>query len=146
MKVGDLMAKHVEFIDATATVQDAASLMGELDVSALPIGTADDLKGVITDRDILYRVVAEGKDPRRTQVLQVATKTIFSIKPEDPISNAMDLMASQNVRRLPVLDDAQRVIGWITLSDLSRHLLVESAVVQGALREITDSLGGGTTK
>ncbi|MDB5867236.1 MAG: hypothetical protein JWO70_5042, partial [Betaproteobacteria bacterium] len=61
MKVSDLMAKHVEFIDADATVQDAASLMGELDVSALPIGTADELKGVITDRDILYRVVAEGK-------------------------------------------------------------------------------------
>jgi CBS domain-containing protein len=144
MKVGDLMAKHVEFIDATATVQDAASLMGELDVSALPIGTADDLKGVITDRDILYRVVAEGKDPRRTQVLQVATKTIFSVRPEDPISNAMDLMASQNVRRLPVLDDAQRVIGWITLSDLSRHLLVESELMQGALREITDTVEGAT--
>ncbi|MDB5862776.1 MAG: hypothetical protein JWO70_582, partial [Betaproteobacteria bacterium] len=121
-------------------VQDAASLMGELDVSALPIGTADELKGVITDRDILYRVVAEGKDPRRTQVLQVATKTIFSVKPEDPIAAAMDLMASQNVRRLPVLDDAQRVIGWITLSDLSRHLLVESEVMQGALKALTDTV------
>jgi CBS domain-containing protein len=143
VKVSDLMAKHVEFIDATATVQDAASLMGELDVSALPIGTADDLKGVITDRDILYRVVAEGKDPRRTPVLQVSTRTIFSVRPEDPISSAMDLMASQNVRRLPVLDDAQRVIGWITLSDLSRHLLVESDLMQGALREITDSVDGG---
>jgi CBS domain-containing protein len=140
VKVGDLMAKHVEFIDAGATVQDAASLMGELDVSALPIGTADALKGVITDRDILYRVVAEGKDPRRTQVLQVATKTIFSVKPEDPITAAMDLMASQNVRRLPVLDDAQRVIGWITLSDLSRHLLVESEVMQGALKALTDTV------
>ncbi|MDB5902466.1 MAG: hypothetical protein JWM26_1344 [Betaproteobacteria bacterium] len=142
MKVADLMAKHVEFIDADATIQDAASLMGELDVSALPIGTADDLKGVITDRDILYRVVAEGKDPRRTPVLQVSTRTIFSVRPEDPISSAMDLMASQNVRRLPVLDDAQRVIGWITLSDLSRHLLVESDLMQGALREITDSVDG----
>jgi CBS domain-containing protein len=136
------MAKHVEFIDGDATVQDAASLMGELDVSALPIGTADDLKGVITDRDILYRVVAEGKDPRRTPVLQVSTRTIFSVRPEDPITSAMDLMASQNVRRLPVLDDAQRVIGWITLSDLSRHLLVESELMQGALREITDSVDG----
>ena|SRR5687767_7878390 len=137
------MAKHVEFIDPDATVQDAASLMGELDVSALPIGSAEDLKGVITDRDILYRVVAEGKDPRRTQVQNVATKTIFSCKPEDPISTAMNLMASQNVRRLPVLDDAERVIGWITLSDLSRHLLVESEIVQGALREITDTVPAG---
>ena len=138
MNVSDLMATHVEFIDADATVQDAAALMGELDVSALPIGSAEDLKGIITDRDILYRVVAEGKDPRRTTVLQVATKTVFSCKPEDALTVAMDLMASQNVRRLPVLDDAQRVIGWLTLSDLSRHLLVESEVVQTALHDVTE--------
>ena len=145
MKVSELMAKHVEFIDPTATVQDAASMMGELDVGALPIGTAEDLKGVITDRDILYRVVAEGKDPRRVQVLQVATKTMFSCKPEDPVKTAMDLMASQNVRRLPVVDDANRVVGWITLSDLSRHLLVQSEVVQGALKEMTDTVGAGAS-
>ena len=143
MKVSDLMAQHVEFIDAEATVQDAAALMGELDVSALPIGTADALKGIITDRDILYRVVAEGRDVRRTPVLQVASKQIFTCKPEDLLSTAMDLMASQNVRRLPVLDEAQRVVGWLTLSDLSRHLLVQSEVVQGALREITDRIGAG---
>ena len=145
MKVAELMAKHVEFIESDATVQDAASLMGELDVSALPIGSAEDLKGVITDRDILYRVVAEGKDPRRTSVLQVATKLVFSCKPEDDMSVAMNLMASQNVRRLPVMDDAQRVTGWITLSDLSRHLLVESEVVQSALTDITDRVAAGDT-
>jgi CBS domain-containing protein len=138
MKVSDLMARHVEFIEPDATVQDAAALMGELDVSALPIGTPDDLKGIITDRDILYRLVAEGKDPRRTSVLQVATRIVFSCRPDDNLSTAMDLMASQNVRRLPVMDEAQRVVGWLTLSDLSRHLLVESEVVQSALKEMTD--------
>ena len=143
MKVSELMAKHVEFVEADATIQDTAALMGELDVGALPIGTAEDLKGVITDRDILYRVVAEGKDPRRIPVIQVATKLVFSCKPEDDLSVAMDLMASQNVRRLPVLDDAQRVTGWITLSDISRHLLVESEVVQGALTQITDRVAPG---
>ena len=143
MKVSELMAKHVEFIDPNASVQDAASMMGELDVGALPIGTAEDLKGVITDRDILYRVVAEGKDPRRTQVIHVATKTLFNCSPEDPVNTAMDLMASQNVRRLPVLDDAKHVVGWITLSDLSRHLLVSNEVVQNALREITDTVTKG---
>jgi CBS domain-containing protein len=136
------MATTVEFIEPEATVRDAAALMGELDVSALPIGTADDLKGIITDRDILYRVVAEGKDPRRTQVLQVASRDVFTCRPEDPLSAAMDVMAAQNVRRLPVVDDAGRVIGWITLSDLSRHLLVENNTIQTALREITDRVGG----
>jgi CBS domain-containing protein len=144
MKVADLMTRHVEFIEPNATVQDAAALMGELDVSALPIGTAEDLKGIITDRDILYRLVAEGKDPRRTTVLQIGSKLIFSCRAEDSLTAAMDLMASQNVRRLPVLDDAQRVVGWLTLSDLSRHLLVESGLVQAALREATDRLGGSS--
>ena len=138
MKVSELMAKHVEFLEPDSTVQDAAALMGELDVSALPIGTADALKGVLTDRDILYRLVAEGRDPRRTAALEIATRQIFSCRPDDPLSTAMDLMASQNVRRLPVLDEAQRVVGWITLSDLSRHLLVGSDVVQNALRDLTD--------
>ena len=142
MKVSDLMAKHVEFIEPDASVQEAAALMGELDVSALPIGTAEDLKGVITDRDILYRVVAEGKDPRRTNVLQAATKNVFTCKADDPLTVATDLMASQNLRRLPVVDDAERVIGWLTLSDVSRHLLVGSEIVQNALHDMTDKIAG----
>ena len=141
MKVGDLMATVVEFLDPGASAQDAALLMGELDVGALPIGNADDLQGIITDRDILYRLVAEGKDPRRTPALQIASRQIFSCGPEDAVSAAMDVMASQNVRRLPVIDDAQRVVGWITLSDLSRHLLVGSDLVQNALKELTDKVG-----
>ena len=141
MKVSDLMSRHVEFIDPEATVQDAAALMGELDVSALPIGAADDLKGIITDRDILYRVVAEGRDPRRTSVLQAGTRQVFSCRPDDPLGEAMNLMAAQNLRRLPVVDEAQRVIGWLTLSDLSRHLLVQSEAVQNALKDVTERIG-----
>jgi CBS domain-containing protein len=144
MKVADLMARHVEFIEPDATVQDAASLMGELDISALPIGAPDALKGIITDRDILYRLVAEGKDPRRTKVIQIASKLVFSCRGEDELTVAMDLMASQNVRRLPVLDDAERVVGWLTLSDLSRRLLVESEVVQSALHDLTDRVGASS--
>ena len=138
MKVRDLMATHVEFIEPEASVQDAAALMGELDVGALPVGTADELKGIITDRDILYRVVAEGREPRRTPVMEVATRQIFSCSPDDPVSAAMDVMASQNVRRLPVMSESQRVVGWLTLSDLSRKLLLESGAVQTGLREVEE--------
>jgi CBS domain-containing protein len=141
MKVSDLMATVVEFLDPGASAQDAASLMGELDVGALPIGSPENLQGIITDRDILYRLVAEGKDPRRTSALQIASKQIFSCGPNDEIGAAMDVMASQNVRRLPVIDESQRVVGWITLSDLSRHLLVENETVQSALKQLTDKVG-----
>ena len=141
MKVSDLMASVVEFLDPGASAQDAASLMGELDVGALPIGSPDNLQGIITDRDILYRLVAEGKDPRRTPVLQIASKQIFSCGPNDDIGAAMEVMAAQNVRRLPVIDESQRVVGWIALSDLSRQLLVENETVQSALKQLTDKVG-----
>ena len=139
MRVADIMTRHVEFIEPDATAQEAASLMGELDVSALPVGTPDDLRGVVTGRDLLYRVVAEGKDPKRTRVVEVSTKQVFTCRVDDPLTTAMDLMASHNMRRLPVLD-ADRVVGWITLSDVSRRLLVDSEVVQNGLLDLTDRL------
>ena len=140
MKVADLMTRHVEFIEPEKTAQDAAALMGELDVSALPIGAPEDLKGIVTDRDLLYRVVAEGKDPRRTRILDVATRLVFTCRPDDSLMAAMDLMASHNIRRLPVADGS-RIVGWLSLSDLSRRLLIDSEVVQNGLRDLTDVLG-----
>ncbi len=140
MRVADVMTRHVEFIEPDATAQDAASLMGELDVSALPLGTPDDLKGVVTDRDLLYRVVAEGLDPKRTRLMDVATRLVFTCREDDPLATAMDLMAAHNIRRLPVTEDG-RVVGWLTLSDLSRRLLVDSEVVQNGLKDLTDALG-----
>jgi len=139
MRVSDMMTRHVEFIEPDATAQDAASLMGELDVSALPIGSPRNLRGVITDRDLLYRVVAEGKDPKRTRVWDVATKLVFTCRVDDPLTTAMDLMASHNIRRLPVME-GEEVVGWLTLSDLSRRLLVDSQVVQNGLRDLTEGL------
>ncbi len=140
MKVAEVMTRHVEFIEPDATAQDAAALMGELDVSALPLGTPDDLRGVITDRDLLYRVVAEGRDPRRTRVVEIATRLVFTCRADDGLTAAMDLMASHNIRRLPVVE-GERVVGWLSLSDLSRRLLLDSGVVQNGLKELTESLG-----
>jgi CBS domain-containing protein len=142
MKVTDFMTRHVEFIEPDATIQEAVILMGELDVSALPLGSPADLKGIITDRDILYRVVAEGKDPKRTRVVEVATRLVFTCRPDDPLITAMDVMASHNIRRLPVAEEGAGIVGWLTLSDVSRRLLVESEIVQNGLRDLTDRFDG----
>jgi CBS domain-containing protein len=139
MKVADVMTRHVEFIAAEASAQDAAALMGELDVSSLPVGSPEAINGILTDRDLLYRVVAEGKDPRRTRVGEVATRLVFTCRSDDPISTAMDLMASHNIRRLPVMAEGS-VVGWLTLSDLSRRLLVDSEIVQNGLKTLMDGL------
>ena len=139
MKVADVMTRHVEFVDPDASAQDAAALIGELDISAVPVGTPENLQGVITDKDLLFRVVAEGKDPKRTRVIDVATKLVFTCRSDDALPTALDLLASHNIRRLPVVDD-NRVVGWLTLSDVSRRLLVDSEIVQNGLRDLTEAL------
>ena len=138
MRVGEIMARYVEFIPAEIPVSEAAELMGELDVGALPVGTAEDLQGVVTDRDILYRVVAKGLGSADVTVGAIATRPVIGCGEEDSLQDAMSLMAAHLIRRLAVRDDGGRVIGWLTLGDVARHLLVESGSVQVVLRELTE--------
>ncbi|AWU95907.1 CBS domain-containing protein (plasmid) [Azospirillum ramasamyi] len=133
------MAKALEFIGPDATVQEAATLMGELDVGALPVGAAEDLLGILTDRDILFRVVAEGGDSTRVRVREVMSSSVFSCRDTDTLATAMDIMGAYHVRRLPVLDEAKHVVGWLTLSDVSRRLLLETDTIRNALGELSAS-------
>ena len=137
--VSEIMAKALEFIGPDATVQEAATLMGELDVGALPVGAAEDLLGILTDRDILFRVVAEGGDSTRVRVREVMSSSVFSCRDTDSLATAMDIMGAYHVRRLPVLDEAKHVVGWLTLSDVSRRLLLETDTIRNALGELSAS-------
>ena len=88
MKVADIMTRFVEFIDAHASVKEAAELMGELDVGALPAGSEDQVEGVVTDRDILYRVVARGLDPGVVRVRDVLSRPVIACGEDDTITAA----------------------------------------------------------
>ena len=139
MIVSEIMSREVEFIPPEASAQDAAELMGEIDVGALPVGTADRLHGVITDRDILYRVVSKGLDPVGTRLRDIASRPVITCRPDDTLHTAMDAMAANHVRRMPVHNaDTGLIVGWITLADISRALLVGSTGLQQALREMTE--------
>ena len=142
MRVADIMARTVEFIAPDATVQAAATLMGEIDVGALPVGTEADLQGILTDRDILFRLVAAGRDSARVRVREVMSSLIYSCGPDDTIEAAMDMMSSYHVRRLPVQDETGTVVGWVTLTDIARRLLIETETVRTALGELSESGAG----
>jgi CBS domain-containing protein len=142
MKVAEIMTVQVEFISPDATAQDAAAMMGELDVSALPLGSPESLQGVVTHRDLLYRVVAEGRDPKRTRVREIATSEVISCRSTDSVHAAMELMAGQNLRRLPVSDEG-RIVGWLTLSDIASKLLVGNQLIQNGLLEAADQASAG---
>ena len=135
--VADVMTRDVEFVEASTTIAEAAVAMGDLGVGALPVGTADDLQGIITDRDILFRVVARGLSNKTVTVGEVMTTTIFSCRQEDSITTALNLMGARNLRRLPVLDLNGRTIGLVTLADLSRRMLLDSGVVQRGVAELS---------
>lgn len=137
MLVSEIMARALEFIAPDDTLQEAAVLMAELDVGALPVGSPDDLQGVVTDRDILMRSVAEGRDPTRTRVREAMSSTVFTCRETDSLATAMDIMGSYHVRRLPVVDEGGIVTGWLTLSDVSRRLLLDTGAVREALKELS---------
>ena len=137
MRVADVMTRDIEFIDASASVAEAAAVMGDLGVGALPVGSAEDLQGVLTDRDILFRVVAKGLSNTGVTVGDVMTTTLYSCRQEDAVQTALDLMGARNLRRLPVLDADGVMVGLVTLSGLSRRMLLDSGVIQQAVREIS---------
>lgn len=140
MIVSEVMSREVEYIGQEASAQDAAELMGEIDVGALPVGTADRLHGIVTDRDILYRVVAKGLDPVSTRLRDIASRPVITCRPSDTLHSAMDAMAANHVRRMPVQDpETTLIVGWITLADISRTLLVGSTGLQQALKDMTEA-------
>ena len=138
MKISELMNRYVEFIEPEASVKEAADMMGELDVGALPVGSQEDLIGVVTDRDILYRVVARGLDPTRTRIREVMSRPVIACTEDDSVQAAMDMMAANHVRRLPVRDATGRVTGWVTLADLSRRLLLDNDALQTSLSSLAE--------
>jgi len=125
MKISEVMTRNVEYIPSSTTLEEAAVRMRELDTGFLPIGDSPDgkLQGVITDRDIVVRALAEGLDPADTTVEQVRSNKVLYCFQDDDLHSAADSMGQQQVYRLIVLDnpDDKRLSGVITLGDILRH-------------------------
>ena len=118
----DIMSSGVECAQENETVQDAAKKLAELNVGSLPIcGEDDRLKGMITDRDIVVKVIAEGKDPSSTKVSELAEGKPVTIGADDSVEAALDTMSEHKVRRLPVVD-GRDLVGVISQADIARNL------------------------
>ena len=119
MKVHNVMTKGAVCTRPDATLQEAAGQMKKLDVGALPVCDNDRLVGVITDRDIAVRSVADGHDPTADHVRDAMTPGIVYCFEDQDASEAAKLMAEKQVRRLPVLDRNKRLVGIVSLGDLA---------------------------
>lgn len=119
MNISQVMTPDVKVVSPTDSLQSAAFLMRENDVGLLPVGENDRLIGMMTDRDITIRAVAEGLSPEETEVQQVMTSEVEFIFDDYPVEEAARYMSELQVRRLPVVDRNHRLVGIISLGDVS---------------------------
>jgi len=119
----DIMTPECNCIGESDTVLDAAERLAELDVGAMPIcGEDNRLKGMLTDRDIVVKVIAEGKNPASTPVSDLATQDeVVTIGADDPIDEVLRTMTEHKVRRLPVID-GHECVGIISQADVATNL------------------------
>ena len=120
-KVHEVMADRPRCVTPDTPVAEAAQLMESEDVGSLPVLDGEQVVGMVTDRDIVVSAVARGKDPKGMPVREVATTDdLVTLHPDDDLSDALSLMASHQVRRLPVVDADNRLVGIVAQSDLAR--------------------------
>jgi len=119
--IRELMTGNPCSIDADKPVAYAAKMMRDEDVGLAPIVEGQKLIGTLTDRDIAIRVVAEGKDPQQTTVREVASTNLVTVDPDQDLDEALRLMATNQVRRLPVVEEDGVLAGVVTQADIARH-------------------------
>ena len=125
--IRDVMTQSPETVSGDTTVADAAKLMRDKDFGAVLCMDGDEISGLLTDRDIAVRVVAEGKDPDSVTVGDTATKDVQTLSPDDSVEDAIKLVRDKNVRRVPVVEGAKPV-GIVSIGDLAMERDEDSAL------------------
>jgi CBS domain-containing protein len=119
MQLRDIMTAGVEVISPEATIQEAAQKMSRLDIGPLPVCDGEQLVGMLTDRDITVRAVAEGCDPMTTTVREAMTPDLVYCFEDQDVQEAASLMEQYQIRRLPILSRNKRLVGIVSLGDLA---------------------------
>ena len=121
--IRELMTTNPATVEPSAPVVDAARVMKQQDVGPVPVvENGDRLAGIVTDRDIVLRVVAEGGDPQSTTVGEIMSRDLATVDPDQPLDEALRLMARHQVRRLPVCEEDGRLVGIVAQADIATEL------------------------
>jgi CBS domain-containing protein len=118
--VKDVMTPNPRTVTPETGVVEAAKLMASEDVGPLPVVEGGELVGIVTDRDLVTRVIAEGRDPSNTFVGDVCSSKPVTVSPDDDVSHALTLLAQHQVRRLPVAEGDQ-IVGIVAQADIARE-------------------------
>ncbi len=132
------MSKNVSTINREATLQDVAKILRDGDIGILPIveNGSNKLVGLITDRDIVVRAVADGKNITETNVGEIMTTELFTAKPDDFAFEAVRIMGDKQVRRIPIVDDENILQGIVSMADVALEMEDEKEIAE-TLEEIS---------
>jgi CBS domain-containing protein len=139
MQLSDIMTRNVKTLSPDAALQQAAQMMAALDVGVLPVADDGDLLGMITDRDITVRATARGLDPKTTPVRKAMTELVVCGFETQEIEEAARLMMNNQVRRLPVLNRDNKLVGVVSLGDLSTRGVEDEALAGLVLERISET-------
>lgn len=135
MKVHEIMTAHARGIAPDNTLVEAAGLMRELDVGALPVFNGEELTGMVTDRDMVLRGIADGRDPTNTSVGHVMSQGVIFVMADQEVEEVARIMQEKQVRRLPVLNAEKRLVGIVSIGDIA--ISSNPAFTGMALRDVS---------
>jgi CBS domain-containing protein len=117
--IKEVMTSDVRACEPSASVTEVAKLMAREDVGPIPVVEEGRLVGIVTDRDLVVRVLAEGRDPQTTTVGEIASRDVVTVSPDEDLDRALQLLAQHQVRRLPVVE-GDRLVGIVAQADVAR--------------------------
>jgi CBS domain-containing protein len=126
--VSDVMTTTPVTVEPHTSVAVVARMMRDDDIGAVLVTEGDRLRGLVSDRDLVVRAVADGGDPNRTTVADACSEDLVTVGPDDDVRRAVELMREHSVRRMPVVDEGQHAVGIVSLGDLAIVRDPESAL------------------
>jgi CBS domain-containing protein len=136
-KVHEVMTERPRAVTPQTPLNEVAQVMETEDVGAVPVVDGDRLVGIVTDRDIVVRAIAQGKDPRGMPASEVSSRELVTVNPDDELSDALNLMAQYQVRRLAVTGEDERLVGVVSQADVALHAKDKEAgqLLEGVSRQ-----------
>jgi CBS domain-containing protein len=126
--VKEVMTSHVVTLPSNTTLTDAARTMREQDIGDIVVSDGENLAGLVTDRDIVVRAVAESRDPDTTTIGEIVTSDLITVRPDDTVQSVALLMRDHAVRRVVVTDNGKGLVGIVTIGDLAEEIDPESVL------------------
>jgi CBS domain-containing protein len=144
MKTKHVMTKDPKYCVSSDTAQRAARIMRDEKAGVVPVIENEQSRkivGIVTDRDLCMNVVAEGRDPRTTQVHECMTTTVVSCSPQDSVDKATELMRDNQIRRVPIVDEQHRLVGIVSMADIVGRANVKTSETHETLKQVSAPTG-----